>query len=159
SRRSRSSRRTRSRSRSSSTAVRTTNRATRRVAAKGANGDVDGGQPMPFRVFPVASRVSWSKGFRDEAGQSMASVIGARPVTARRRVGIKGEHLVGYAFISPLLALFAVYHLYPIVRSFWMSFTDFKYLQPQGTHFVGLANYQEAVQSDYVIHGILLGIR
>jgi ABC-type sugar transport system permease subunit len=113
---------------------------------------------MPFRVFRVVSRVLWSKRFRDEEAQSMASLIGARPVTARRRVGIKGEHLVGYAFISPLLALFAVYHLYPIVRSFWMSFTDFKYLQPQGTHFVGLANYQEAVQSDYVIHGILLGI-
>jgi len=88
----------------------------------------------------------------------MASVIGTQRVQARRKVRIKGEHLVGYAFIAPLLALFVVYHLYPIVRSVSMSFTNFKYLQPQGTHFIGLANYQEAIQSPYVLHGFLLGI-
>jgi len=89
----------------------------------------------------------------------MANVIGTHQRTlVRRRVRIRGEHLVGYAFIAPLLAMFVAYHVYPIIRSFTMSFTDFKYLHPQGTHFIGLANYQEAVQSPYVQHGLLLGI-
>jgi len=89
----------------------------------------------------------------------MANAIGTRQRTlVGRRFRIRGEYLVGYAFIAPLLAMFVVYHLYPIIRSFTMSFTNFKYLQPQGTHFIGLANYQEAAESPYVQHGILLGI-
>jgi multiple sugar transport system permease protein len=93
------------------------------------------------------------------AGNVRSTVrVGAAAERPGRRTRFKTEHLIGYAFIAPLLALFAVYHVYPIGRSLWMSFTNFKYLRPQGTHFVGLANYDEALHDAYVLRGVLLGI-
>lgn len=79
-------------------------------------------------------------------------------ISALRKTRVKGDYLVAYAFISPLLFLFLMYHVYPILRSVWLSFTNFRYLLPQDTHFVGLANYSEALQSPYVLHGFLRGI-
>jgi ABC-type sugar transport system permease subunit len=66
--------------------------------------------------------------------------------------------LVGYLFIAPLVAMFLVYQAWPIARALWLSFTNYKYLQPQGTRFVGLANYVEALTEDpYVLRGLWLG--
>lgn len=68
------------------------------------------------------------------------------------------KDLIGYLFISPLLVLFLVYNVWPMVRALELSFTDYKYLQPLGTHFIGLANYVEALTDDpYVLHGLWLG--
>jgi ABC-type sugar transport system permease subunit len=67
--------------------------------------------------------------------------------------------VVGYAFVLPLLAFFCLYRVYPILRAFWLSFTNYKYLMPAGTRFVGLSNYIEAVQDKYFRQGLLLGLR
>jgi ABC-type sugar transport system permease subunit len=67
---------------------------------------------------------------------------------------VRRRWLTGYLFIAPLLLLFATYHVYPILRSFEMSFTNFKYLAPAGTRFVGLENYSEALADRNVWHGV-----
>jgi multiple sugar transport system permease protein len=77
---------------------------------------------------------------------------------ARPRVGwrIRRGWLTGYLFITPLLAFFLLYHVYPIVRAFEMSFTNYKYLAPADTRFVGLENYVEALQDRYVWNGVAI---
>jgi multiple sugar transport system permease protein len=77
----------------------------------------------------------------------------------RPRLRLRSNWLMGYLFIAPLLAFFVVYHVYPIGRALWLSFTNFKYLAPAETRFVGLENYAEALQDKYVWHGVVLAIQ
>jgi multiple sugar transport system permease protein len=81
----------------------------------------------------------------------------ATTVTRSRSRG-RSQWLMGYAFIAPLLAFFLVYHLYPIGRALWLSFTNFKYLAQANTRFVGLDNYAEALSDKYVWHGVVLAL-
>lgn len=62
--------------------------------------------------------------------------------------------LTGYVFIAPLVIVFGTYYVYAIIRSTWMSFTDFKFLEPQTTQFVGLANYGMALRDEWVLAGM-----
>ena len=77
---------------------------------------------------------------------------------ARPRGGLRFRRswLTGYLFIAPLLAFFLLYHVYPILRAFQMSFTNFKYLAPADTRFVGLDNYAEALADRYVLNGVAI---
>jgi len=50
-----------------------------------------------------------------------------------------------YAFLSPILLLYAVFSLYPIVETFELSFFDAKIVE-QGP-FVGLGNYRDILQA------------
>src|SRR5947209_1681456 len=86
-------------------------------------------------------------------GSATGALAAARPRTSWR---VRRRWLTGYLFITPLLLLFATYHLYPILRSLEMSFTNFKYLAPADTRFVGLDNYAEALGDPHVGHGVLL---
>lgn len=52
----------------------------------------------------------------------------------------------GYLFILPVLIAFATYDLYPKVTSIWWSFTNYRFLVPEETRFVGLGNYVEALR-------------
>jgi multiple sugar transport system permease protein len=58
-----------------------------------------------------------------------------------------------YGLLLPGLLLFTVWALYPIARSFLMSFTDWRLIG--GSTFVGLDNYARAI-SDPVFHRALL---
>lgn len=86
----------------------------------------------------------------------LASAAAARP--PRRRLGFGRREVVGYSFLSPLIAFFLLFYVWPIVRAFWLSFTNYKYLARDDVHFVGVDNYVEAVQDPQVLHGIGLGI-
>jgi multiple sugar transport system permease protein len=80
--------------------------------------------------------------------------------TAARVRGLRigRREVVGYAFLAPLILFFAVFHVYPIARAFWLSFTNFKYLARNDVRFVGLENYAEAIADPDVLHGIKLGV-
>lgn len=55
----------------------------------------------------------------------------------------RGDGRVALFFIAPVLLGFAVFYLYPTVRGFWWSFTDYSLLaEPE---FVGLENYAAAM--------------
>jgi multiple sugar transport system permease protein len=65
-----------------------------------------------------------------------------RPTKAGRR-----SLLLGLAFISPWLAGFIMFKVYPAVASLYYSFTDFKILQDP--RFVGLGNYQKMLADPF----------
>ncbi len=61
----------------------------------------------------------------------------AAPQPRRKRP--RGDGRVALFFIAPVLIGFAIFYLYPTVRGFWWSFTDYSLLaEPE---FVGLENY------------------
>lgn len=68
---------------------------------------------------------------------------------ARRRRGGEARHIVtGLLFISPWLLGFLIFTLYPVIASFYLSFTDYRVLAPP--RWVGLANYRELIaDTDY----------
>ena len=67
-------------------------------------------------------------------GQPSRYVLGGQASTWRKRL-----HLYGYAFIAPFFAGFIIFHLYPIVYSLYLSFTDWQgYGSPI---YIGSANY------------------
>ena len=64
--------------------------------------------------------------------------------TARRRKKLPSQALTGYLFILPAIIGFAVFYLYPALRGFQISFTNWNLLSdPQG---VGFQNYRDALQ-------------
>jgi ABC-type sugar transport system permease subunit len=51
------------------------------------------------------------------------------------------RHRYAYLFVAPFFVLFAVFFLYPIGYSFWLSFNDWSLVGP--THYIGLKNYRD----------------
>ena len=53
-----------------------------------------------------------------------------------------------YLYIAPFFVLFAVFGLFPLGYTAWVSLTDRTLLQPEA-HWVGLANYGELLRDSY----------
>jgi multiple sugar transport system permease protein len=53
----------------------------------------------------------------------------------------KYEATVGFLFLLPWLLGFLFFKAVPILAALGFSFTNFKMLEPEKTHFIGLANY------------------
>ena len=63
-----------------------------------------------------------------------------------RRAGMREEAATGYALITPWLVGFLIWTAYPILASFYLSFTDYNVLQsPQ---WIGLRNYTRIFTQD-----------
>ena len=88
----------------------------------------------------------------------LTGVAAARSRRLGGRARFGRREAVGYAFLLPLIAFFLLFHIWPIVRAFTLSFTNYKYLARNNVDFVGLDNYVEAFQDDRVRHGIALGV-
>jgi len=58
----------------------------------------------------------------------------------------------GLLFISPFLAGFAAFTIYPVAASIYYSFCDFDILSP--ARFVGLANFAELAHDERFIHSL-----
>lgn len=63
-----------------------------------------------------------------------------------RRLGAREETATGYALITPWLAGFLLWTAYPIVASFYLSFTEYDVLQAPA--WVGLRNYTRIFTQD-----------
>ena len=61
------------------------------------------------------------------------------------RVGVsrwrRRHHRKGWLYVLPALLLFTLMIVYPIARSFYLSFLDYSILEPDSARFVGLDNY------------------
>jgi cellobiose transport system permease protein len=69
-----------------------------------------------------------------------------RATLGRANRGDSGEHVAGYTFVSPFFVLFAIFGLFPIAFTFWVSLHDWSLL---GDHtWSGLANYSELLGDD-----------
>lgn len=51
----------------------------------------------------------------------------------------------GYIFILPWVLLYAVFGLYPLVLSFYLTFFEYSFVQPDSRAFVGLGNWINGV--------------
>jgi cellobiose transport system permease protein len=75
----------------------------------------------------------------------MDTVRSSRATRDHHRGGT-AEQVAGYAFISPFFIVFAVFGLFPILFTFWVSLHDWSLL---GEHtWTGLANYSELIADD-----------
>ncbi|MFY8052527.1 MAG: carbohydrate ABC transporter permease [Armatimonadaceae bacterium] len=59
---------------------------------------------------------------------------------------MKSEARIAYLFAMPWILGFLTFLLYPVLASFFYSFTDFSVLRPP--RFIGLENYMEMVQDE-----------
>ena len=59
---------------------------------------------------------------------------------------IYGNSKVGYAFMLPFLAFFAIFTLLPVAVSFGMSLTDYNLMEAPS--FVGFENYRSLILDD-----------
>ena len=64
--------------------------------------------------------------------------LGREASPLRRGIG-------AWLFLAPAVAFFVGYQVYPIFRVLWISFTDYKFLVNQPTHWVGFDNYIDAL--------------
>lgn len=60
------------------------------------------------------------------------------------------QAVMGYIFIIPCVLLFVIFTAIPVIRAFWLSFTDYDILTP--AKWVGLQNYRRLLNDEiYVI--------
>ena len=59
---------------------------------------------------------------------------------------MKSEARIAYLFAMPWILGFLTFLLYPVMASFFYSFTDFSVLRPP--RFIGLENYKEMVHDE-----------
>src|SRR5215217_4596199 len=64
-----------------------------------------------------------------------------RPARPSRLTHLQKRNLWGFAFAVPALCLFALFSIYPIARTFFLSFLDYSVVDPPRP--VGLENYQQ----------------
>lgn len=62
----------------------------------------------------------------------------------------RGDQFAGWVLVLPSMILITLFMLYPIVRSFILSFQDYNALNPDGAVWVGLQNYQKAFHDPVV---------
>ncbi len=76
----------------------------------------------------------------------------------QRRASYRGQ-LIGYAFVAPFLLIFFVFQLIPVGYALWQSVQGSSRsglgIGAATTHFVGLANYAQALQDQEFLVGIL----
>jgi multiple sugar transport system permease protein len=58
----------------------------------------------------------------------------------------ENDHVVGYVFITPFVLGFLIFTLYPILSSFYYSFTDYNLFE--SPRWIGLNNYQKMFLDD-----------
>jgi multiple sugar transport system permease protein len=60
---------------------------------------------------------------------------------------------MGWLFAAPLLMVFGVYFVYAIVRSIWMSFTNYQFASSEAAQFIGLRNYARVLEDSTATSG------
>jgi ABC-type sugar transport system permease subunit len=55
------------------------------------------------------------------------------------------RHKWGYLFVAPWVILFAVFGIYPLALSFYLTFFDFSFTNPERLRFVGVGNWVRGV--------------
>lgn len=66
--------------------------------------------------------------------------------TVLLRLGVNREAATGYALITPWLLGFLIWTAYPMVASFYLSFTEYNVLQPP--RWIGLTNFERIFGRD-----------
>ena len=80
------------------------------------------------------------------------------PRAGRGSQGSRGEQAAGYAFVSPFFVVFAIFGLFPLLFTFWVSLHDWSLLG--GHTWSGLDNYRKLLDDDHFWNALVntLGI-
>ena len=94
----------------------------------------------------------------DGAAASARPAVKRRSAT-RRRLRRLDAKVSPYLYIAPFFVLFAIFGIFPLVYTAWVSLTDRNLLAPT-SNFVGLANYSELLHDSYFWNAVVntLGI-
>lgn len=67
---------------------------------------------------------------------------------------------MGYLFIAPAMILYLVFNIWPMVRGFFMAFTDYRFIYPDTRwEFNGLANFTEMASDDKFWESLWIALR
>src|SRR4051794_17493876 len=87
-------------------------------------------------------------------------IVAARATPARRRFRLtysQTKNLWGFLFALPAMAFFALFSIYPIGRTFYLSFFDYSVVQKP--RYVGLNNFRHIIGDDRFNHSLLNSFR
>src|SRR5919108_1982231 len=65
------------------------------------------------------------------------------------------QHAGHWLYLVPALLFFIGYQVYPIIRVFVISFTDYHYLRRDPIQWVGFQNYANALSDPIMYEGLL----
>lgn len=86
----------------------------------------------------------------------MSSLTAPTRVARPRRPFWSSVHGWGnWIYLLPAALFFFVYMAYPILRSMWMSFTNYQYIVQTPAQFVGLQNYINVIKDPVFLTGLL----
>ncbi len=95
--------------------------------------------------------------------QDSALQVEERPPGSTKAKGRSGrraaEVRVAYLFLLPTLAFFAVFVLYPVLRTFYLTFMRYEFLRPDRRHLIGLNNYIAWFQDPRVLETFWVSLK
>ena len=77
-----------------------------------------------------------------------------RRSAVRRRLRRADAKLSPYLYIAPFFVLFAIFGIFPLLYTAWVSLTDRNLLAAESS-FIGLQNYRELMQDEYFWHAVV----
>ena len=63
-------------------------------------------------------------------------------------------HLKSFSFLAPWLSVFCLFHIYPILYSFFLSFTSYRASGVKPPKWVGLKNYTLLLEDSYFLNAL-----
>ncbi|NLE75999.1 MAG: sugar ABC transporter permease [Chloroflexi bacterium] len=69
------------------------------------------------------------------------------------------KNRIGYLFVLPLVLYYAVFVIYPLIRTFSLSFYRFEFLRPDRVQYVGLGNYLKWAQDPQMLDSAWVAIK
>ncbi len=60
----------------------------------------------------------------------------------------------GYVFVSPWVVLYLIFGLYPLALSFYLTFFDYSFVNPENRAFVGIGNWVQGITDPLYWKGI-----
>lgn len=78
-----------------------------------------------------------------ESQNSIASVSAKRHTTLLHRMR---KNWWGYVFVSPWVILYIVFGIYPLILSFFLTFFNYSFVNPENRQFVGIGNWVRGIE-------------
>jgi ABC-type sugar transport system permease subunit len=75
-------------------------------------------------------------------------------IKSRFRLANLRDTLRNWLFLIPALFFFIGYQIYPILRVFWLSFTDYRYLSQDPPRWIGLENFANVIVDPLMWDGL-----
>jgi multiple sugar transport system permease protein len=83
-----------------------------------------------------------------------SATLSAERIGGLQRLKHRFQHAGNWLYVVPALLFFIGYQIYPIIRVFIISFTDYHYLRQDPVQFIGFQNYINALGDSIVYEGL-----